>query len=392
MAYSSGHREKYTVGAVFYTFALQGAYVTVIGTVLPMLRAEYGLSYDMGGLMISVHFAGYIANSLAASYIAMLIGMKKAFVLQNAIAFLGLILITFTGDPKWLLAAMLLMGIARGAHGNYVSQIINDMTQSSPSAMNLLCVFFAAGAFSAPFVTLFFTRNGDEGWKGAIIAITAAGLVGVALTFFMRLNDLRQRIESKTRLSLLFFKEKHYWISIGVMFSYLGVEASIMGWIVSYFADSGVVNEQSSQMLASLIWFSLMVGRLVCSAAADRLPIKKLIFGLSMAVAFFCVLLLRSDNMVLLPAAAGLGLAMSGLYPTVVADVGHILTRYPLALGFYITIAGVGSMVIPALIGFAAERNGIHDGMRLMAVSVGMLVATAAWNMFSARSGKRMGQ
>ena len=64
-------RDRYMVGNLFFLFLIQGIFVLLIGSVLPMMKEEYGLSYQVGGLMISAHSIGNMAAGLLAGLIPM---------------------------------------------------------------------------------------------------------------------------------------------------------------------------------------------------------------------------------------------------------------------------------------------------------------------------------
>lgn len=61
---------------------------------------------------------------------------------------------------------------------------------------------------------------------------------------------------------------------------------------------------------------------------------------------------------------------MAGLYPTTIASVGKIIKEYPLALSFLLTFAGLGSILMPSIIGAVAGSRGIIGGMSVVIVAV----------------------
>ena len=44
-------KEKYMIGNQFFSFFIMGVYVIMIGSILPMMREDYGLSYAVIGLI-----------------------------------------------------------------------------------------------------------------------------------------------------------------------------------------------------------------------------------------------------------------------------------------------------------------------------------------------------
>ena len=55
----------------------------------------------------------------------------------------------------------------------------------------------------------------------------------------------------------------------------------------------------------------------------------------------------------------GFGYSMAGIYPTTVSFAGNLIEKYPIAWSFILTIASIGSIVMPSIIGKIAETAGI---------------------------------
>ena len=92
-------RDRYMVGNLFFLFLIQGIFVLLIGSVLPMMKEEYGLSYQVSGLMISAHSIGNMAAGLLAGLIPMVIGLKQSVLWLNATPFIGFAIALATGNP-----------------------------------------------------------------------------------------------------------------------------------------------------------------------------------------------------------------------------------------------------------------------------------------------------
>lgn len=80
-------------------------------------------------------------------------------------------------------------------------------------------------------------------------------------------------------------------------------------------------------------------------------------------MAAFLVLLVTGTTLPILAVATiGLGLCMSGMYGTTVANAGDLFSRYPASMGIYVTLNGFGAAMAPAAIGIAANRAGYPLG------------------------------
>ena len=97
-------------------------------------------------------------------------------------------------------------------------------------------------------------------------------------------------------------------------------------------------------------------------------------------LAFLCIVLFTNNLPLMLAGTIGLGLSLSGMYGTTVANAGDVFGRYPLAMGIFVTLSGIGSIVTPSVIGTVAESAGIRTGMRILLVPAVLLLAVAILN------------
>ena len=76
----------------------------------------------------------------------------------------------------------------------------------------------------------------------------------------------------------------------------------------------------------------------------------------------------------------GLGLSLSGMYGTTVANAGDVFGRYPLAMSIFVTLSAPGSVVTPSIVGAIAEITGIRFGMAVLLIPAAVLVVLALLN------------
>jgi fucose permease len=124
-------------------------------------------------------------------------------------------------------------------------------------------------------------------------------------------------------------------------------------------------------------------GRFVAGSLSERVGYVPLAFGLgvlcSLAAVYTFVL---ASGVALLAGVFCLGLALSGLYPTLMAYATESAPEHsaPInALGLVVSSVGIAG--VPAAMGFAIDGSGVVSGMRLLFVPLfGLVVVTAvAW-------------
>ena len=373
--------EKFIIFGESYIFFLLGVYTLMVGVLVPQIREEYGISYELSGYLISANSIGMIVMNLAASYSAILFGLKRAYMLQHALVIVGLIAVTLSGNPFILLLGLTCIGFSRGSTANYSNQIVNDITKSDSNFMNLLGVFFAFGACIAPFIMLLSSSVAGN-WRYANYGVAIAAVIGILLTLFMKLGKEGIDTGAAKLSGLSFFKKKKYWVMLIALFCYSGMEISIIGWTTTFFIEAQNTTPQFASTMATLLWVSIMVGRIICSIVANRTTKSKFIFFLSIGVAVFVALFISKPNLPLQVAATvGLGLFMSGVYSTVLADAGPIFSEYKLAFGYFFMLSGLGPVIMPSIVGVISERHGIATGIRAISISAAALLIISIVNM-----------
>lgn len=369
------------VGNLFFLYLIQGVFVIMIGSILPMIKEEYGLSYQVGGFLISAHSIGNMITGLIAGVLPILFGLRRSMLGLNILPFAGFAIILVTGNPWMLIFALLLTGLGRGAVSNYNNQIISTLSKGSAAPLNMLHGFFAIGAVMAPFLVLFFSQADSGGWRKVVYVVIGLGVISMGTSFFMNMDSVLYSRPERGARAFGFLRDRPFQVSMAIMFFYLCVEASVMGWMVTYYTDSGVAGESSAQLLTSLLWIAILAGRFGCSALSTRATPSQMILFLCVGIVVFLGILLMSTNLALmLVGTIGLGVSLSGMYGTTVANAGSVFGEYPLAMGIFVTVSTLGSVVTPSIIGGIAAYIGIRAGMTVLLVPSAITLVLAVCN------------
>ena len=168
-----------------------------------------------------------------------------------------------------------------------------------------------------------------------------------------------------------FFGEPMFILCTATLFFYLCVEQGVIGWLVTYFKDTGLLNPSLSQIMASVQWIMILAGRLTTAYLSTRLEKTKLlrVMGIGLIV-FFLVLITGRTTPQIVIGIMGFGYSMAGIYPTTVSFAGKLIQKYPLSWSFMLTIASLGSILMPSVIGRIAESVGIFYGMSSLVVGI----------------------
>ncbi|MCL2828791.1 MAG: MFS transporter [Oscillospiraceae bacterium] len=374
-------------GIVNFAFLTNGVMVIMLGVLLPYIRAEHALSYTQTGIMFSAHQLGTFCAVLVAGVLPYMIGRKPSTLLLSAGAALGLILMVFVQPLPLLIAAFALTGICRGALNNICNVITADISGNRTAALNVLHSGFALGALVSPVIVfLWVFAAGDSGWKFS--ALTAALLMAAVWGLIARtkLPDLPPKKEKGASLS--FLREANFWIPTILLFLYVAVETSIIGWFVLYFVDVGTLPRGLAGLVPTIHWSVMAIGRIGVAVLANRIRNKNRALLLMALVSTLCFagMLLSASPLVSVLFLLGIGLGMAGIYPTTVATMKGATAS--ISLGFTVAISGLGGILMPGIIGAVADAHGIATGISLVVGASFLMVLFAVFKMINERKAR----
>ena len=355
----------------YYAFLVSGMTSTVLGAVLPSLSAEYSLSYSVQGTMLSFHQIGNLFAVYLAGFLPYALGRKKSTVLGASGIILGLVLMTLYGNPFFLMFAFALTGIGRGTLSNMTNVVVGQNASNKAGGLNLLHACFAVGAFGSPLIAVAVPSS----WRTPCWIISALMLLALILLGTSKLSSEKIKKE-KDGGENSFLKDKYFWFNTMIMFFYLCAEASLTGWLVTYFKDTGMIPASIAPSIQSLLWIMILAGRLICASISNKMNknILILILGLVMT-AFFSLMVFSGTPVMAVIGVLGVGMSMSGIYPTTLATMPGRYNSSTVATGTCIAVATVGGIIMPIIIGAVAETQGLESGISLILFALAVMLA-----------------
>lgn len=363
----------------YSAFLINGLLALSIGSLLPFLKEARGLSYAFSGLIVSLHSVGNLIASFTAGILSVTLGRKKGILLFESFFATAFLLIIFGKAPVFLAIAFLFTGLARGAASNFNNTVINDLAPGQAWIINGLHAMFSIGAFLFPLLLTAFTAKTSDNWIMACFFMFAMGILCWFLYFLIPVDPMeagRKKEEKKKggtqkKTGYGFFAEPIFWLCTLVLFFYLCAEQGVIGWMITYFKDSGYLSASLSRIMASVLWIMILFGRLAVAWLSTKIKKENLLVFMGIGFVFFFFLLLfsRSTGMIVL-GIMGFGFSMAGIYPTTVSFAGTLIQKYALSWSFILTLASMGSIIMPSIIGRIAEHLGIGYGMSSVAVVV----------------------
>lgn len=370
-------RENRLMAATLFAFFVSGAGTVPLGNLIPFFRAEYGLSYDFSGLLLSLQSTGNLIAIFLTGFLPLWVGRRKSVLFTSLWMLLAYIIFTTGfGGAALLPAACLMTGIAKGGNANFSNTMMSTLPgKKSAIGYNLLHGAFAIGALGAPLVLIACTSQNAGGWRTLTAGLCLLCAAQMAVYGRMALPAEPAKQKGKGKVDYSFLKSRPFWLASAILFFYISAEYAITGWMVTYFQDIGVLSRDISQMMSSLLWLVIFLGRMAGAALVGRLSRQKLLLadGVGLVVFFLLVFTAQSQAAVIF-GIAGAGLFMATIYPSAMALGSAGIEGNDVGVSFMILAGSIGGILAPAAVGLVAEAAGIRAGMGIVVLMTALLL------------------
>jgi fucose permease len=166
---------------MFFTFAMT---TDAVGSVIPRLIEEHGLSMTAAGAFQYATMTGIAAGALLLGFLADRIGRKLTIIFGLALYGLASLLVSISGHYLTLVALLAVSGLGISVFKTGALALIGDITPTSTAhtrLMNNVEGFFAVGAIVGPAVVAVLVARGMSWkWLYLLAAVICAGLVIMA--------------------------------------------------------------------------------------------------------------------------------------------------------------------------------------------------------------------
>ena len=375
---------KLVLGTMF-AFGVSGAGSLALGSLIPFLRETYNLSYDFAGILVSLQSIGNLAAIGLMGFLPVFLGRRKAVLttaLWMAVAYL--IFTTGIGGAFLLPVACFATGVAKGGNANFANTMMSTLPGKKASVgYNLAHGAYAIGALLSPLLVVACTSGNSGGWR--LMTAGLAVLCVIQMVDYMIVPLPAENIQKSVKsIDRSFLKKKSFWLAAAILFFYVSTEYAINGWLVTYFQDIGVLSDNVAQMMSSLLWLVMFIGRMIGAAIVGKVSRKTLltIDGVGLVTFFLLVFFSRSEMPIFL-GIAGVGLFQATIYTTAMAVGTEAVRGNDLGVSWMILAGSAGGILAPATVGFVAERAGIQAGMGVVVATTILLLVTILFSVFS---------
>lgn len=373
------------IANTLFVFAVSGASSMLMGNLMPFLREMYGISYARAGFLLSLPSWGNLASIFITGYMPTYIGRRKTVLMTSVWMFISFLLVSMgIGGAAILPFICTMIGFSRGGNSNFSNTMMSTLPgNKSAIGYNLLHGAYAVGAVISPIALILCTRNNDAGWRYMTAGIVVLCLIQVLVYAKMELpaEKITKSIKSVDRSYL---RNRNFWLGTAILFFYISTEYAIVNWMVTYFKDTGVLSAEVSQLMSSLLWVVMFIGRMIGAALVGKVSRKIILVvdGVGLT-AFFLLVFFSRTQLPIFIGIMGVGLFMATIYTTALALGTQSIKGNDLGVSNMILIGSTGGIITPAVVGMVAEKAGIQVGMGVVVLVTVLLLGTILFSVFS---------
>ena len=357
------------------TFFLSGICAISSGVIVSLLQEKYGFSFSTTGMLLSFMSVGNICAAFLSGILPNRIGVRGTVLTLASGYFLGYLLTALTGWTGALIAAFLMIGLAKGCALNRCTFLVGTGSKDRTRSMQLMHAFYATGALLCPLII-----SALAGIDASLPMIGIAACGGVMwFVFFLAPYPPSGRAASggKQAASRDFLRSPVFWLLTAMVFCQNAAETSVTGWLVTYYKQQQILTGSLSGYTMTIMWGATLIARLLI---AFVIPIRnnfRALFFMGIGCSVLYAVLIRMNAMI--PAVLALfafSFAMAGVNPMSTASLGKEISQESLAV--LLPVGAIGGMVMPLLVGLIADRAGIQAGMAINLVPcVGIILISA---------------
>lgn len=390
MTYDANQRsERILIALSFACFLVLGMAAGLLGVAWPSMRADFQLPLDaISGVLITSTIGFVIGSVIAGNWIARR-GLIQFLTLATAFAAAGLIGYALAPSWWWFVVFGLLAGFGSGG----IDTGLNIYVAGSQNVrtMNWMHACFGIGAAAGPLLMTAAVTTG-LGWRYGY-ALTGMIALVLLLVFFLlsrqgfaaRERSVQEEIGEARRESILDAAAPRetvrllaVWLAVLLFFLYTGVESTAGQWTFTLFTESRGVTAAAAGVLTSVFWAMLTLGRVVFGAAAQRIGIDRMLRLSMVGTLAMALLVVTQNTWAGFVGIAGMGLALSAIFPTLTAETPHRVGIRHAAntIGYQTGGASIGFAVLPGLAGTLAARSGLEVIGWILVISSALMLVT----------------
>jgi len=350
----------------YIAFVALGMPDGLLGVAWPSIRTSFSIPLDAVGLLLTACVAGYMTSSFSSGPLVARMGIGR--ILAVSCAMTGTGLIGYTLVPEWWM--MVLLGIVAGLGAGAIDAGLNTYVAAhfGEGLMQWLHASYGIGVTLGP-VIMTVALTTLNSWRMGYRVVGGFQLA-LAICFVLTLSmwgkketaagskEPKRLTDYKTPLGET-LRQPRVWLSMLLFFLYVGAEASLGTWTYSLLVESRGIDPTVAGLWAGSYWATFAVGRVLAGLYAKRVGVNALVLGgLAVALLGAALLIWNPSDATNVLAVALIGFAIAPIFAALMSGTSQRVGVHFAAntIGVQMAVTGLGTAVIPSLLGVLARR------------------------------------
>jgi FHS family glucose/mannose:H+ symporter-like MFS transporter len=351
---------------LYLGFVLTGIGTTLLGCLLPNLITTWHMNDSRAGMLFAAQFAG---ASFGAAFVSH--DYFKSIVRGYVLLIAGAGLIAYFADSSRSLL-FLIFGLGLGLTMTATSMLTGStFPMKRGAALSLLNACWCFGALLCPMVASLWTTR----WPAAKLFLALAVAFAVVVLLNRRVHSALASDFSDAGVERGQFPLMLILSFALVAFLYVGVEASVSGWMMAYVGRLTAAHNPLPPIAVSCFWIALLCGRAIAPVVLRRISEAKLLIASTLgAFASVLLLVLNYTPLGIVLSATSSGLAFGPIYPLCLAKVLSLAKDSPRTKWIF-GISGLGGALLPWLTGeLSANNESLSIGLFVPLCALGIML------------------
>lgn len=349
------------VVAGYLAFFTNGMLAVITANLMNYFIKDNGFTYHMVSICLALQSFGNVMMVAVSGSVIKIIRKNNVLKLFPLLFIAGCIGIITSKNYYVICVGMLITGIGWGLCNNSIHLLMKE-SSNCKSAINILHMSYALGSFLGPFMMAEFLDFGI-GWKSSLMVIIILSVYITLIFTVDHKNKMPENREVRQTMKGL-FKEHSFYRCILLYFCYVGIEGAINTWLVNYLSSVGLMNFSMAQKMLSLFWIIIIVARLVDGYILKYIPLRSMMLIQAIGALFFMALIvLHINTIITVLAIIGMAIFIGGISPCNALNASNYISGNGAGSGIIFAGGGIGSMLLPLLVGDVAQMYSITYGM-----------------------------
>lgn len=374
-----------TSGA-FVSMSFIGMSRTFLGTALPAIRSSFELTILQAGTLTALLQLGFSISVFIGGPISDV--FKKNSILMLGCLLMGINLILF-GFSEWFwlnLIGIVFIGIGGGLIESSSNPLVIQLFPGKEAMVIQLHHFcFALGSLAGPLIMGAVLAKAIP-WQWAYMGFGLFALSIFLFMLFQKASTPQKKGGFDIKLTRRLMTEKTFLSLFFIAFFISGIQNGISFWMVTFLKETREIPIALASTSLFLFFACVAMGRLFSSYLLTRFHETAFLLSLFSLLSISLLIAIYAPGKWTIPFFALCGLALSGIFPSLLGMTGRIYSKIPgTAMGILATGSGLGSAVIPWLISLISQFTDLKVGFLINEIFVAFCIVLMGMQFKSLR-------